>query len=191
MEAAIMTLDFFNRQMDRIGGLRFRPADLTSHWEALQSLPDVVLEAAVARAQRTRSEFPTPAELLVDADLVARHVNPVGPDEDRGVDLPGPVLIGRLPNGTPIYQERTWKYYCDDCEDSGMRSFWCGDEPSSRYPWLQVRRCHGPKCKLTQYAHDWSERCTCWDTNPKLVKDRERAQKYAEQAADDKKKRTH
>jgi hypothetical protein len=188
---AVMTRDFFKGQMARLAGLKFVPVDLTTHWEALHDMPDVVLEAAIARSQRTRVEFPTPAEIRVDADIVARHVTPVGPDEDRGADLDSPVTIGHLPNGAPIVQTRTWKYYCDICEDGGMRSWWCGAEPSKRYPWLSLRHCHNPKCRMTNYAHDWSERCSCWDTNPKLVKEREKAKKYAEQAAADKKTRAH
>lgn len=181
-----MTVEFFNQQMARMGGLKFRPADLTTHWEALQDMPEAVLEAAVTRAQRSRVEFPTPAELREDADHVARHVSPTGQDEDRGVDLPEPVTIGHLPSGLPVVQTREWKYYCDECQDSGSRSFWCGDVASARYPWMAVRKCGTRNCRKAQYEHEWVERCPCWESNPALVRKRESQRKYAEQS--DKKK---
>ena len=61
---------WFREQMTRLMGLKFAPADLTTHWEALSDVPEPVLAAAVSRAQRSRVDFPTPIELRQDADAV-------------------------------------------------------------------------------------------------------------------------
>ena len=58
-----MTRDIFTAQMRRMNGLRFPPADLGTHWEGLSDLPIDVLTRAIERSIRTRSDFPTPAEL--------------------------------------------------------------------------------------------------------------------------------
>jgi hypothetical protein len=67
--AVAMTETFFNQQMSRLIGLRFVPGDMTTHWEALQDLPEEVLSRAVAHAGRTRVDFPTPYQLRQDADM--------------------------------------------------------------------------------------------------------------------------
>jgi hypothetical protein len=54
----------FKRQMQRLGGLKFAPSDLQTHWEALRDLSDPELVAAVDRAQRECDEFPSPRLLL-------------------------------------------------------------------------------------------------------------------------------
>lgn len=173
-----MTIETFNVQMDRLAGLRFRPADLTTHWEALHEIPDAVLEAAVTRAQRTRSEFPTPVELRQDADQVAHHAQPIAPPEDRSAPLAEPFTITVPEVGTIVSITREWNYYCDTCSDGGWDSVWCGDEKApQRKPWHELRICdrrgkHDP--------HEWVRRCVCYDTNPALVRKRDAQQKYAE-----------
>lgn len=176
-----MTVRFFKDQMNRLMGLRFAPADLTTHWEALSDLPEAVLEAAVSLAQRTRVEFPTPVELRGDADKVAHHANPAAPAEDRTEVIAAPYTITVPQAGTVISVAREWRYYCEACSDSGWTSVWCGapsEKPSAR-PWQTVQACerHG-----AHGAHEWVTRCACADTNPALVRKRAAQQKYAETA---------
>lgn len=172
-----MRIEFFNEQMDRLRGLRFVPSSLETHWEALQQLPEVVLEAAVTRAQRTRVEFPTPVDLRRDADDVAPQVQHLEPLPDQSEDLPEPVDLGTLPDGTRLKPAtRLWRYYCDRCSDLGQASWWCGDEHSRRQPWIPFGRCprrgeHG--------AHEWTTECACAASNPAVLRKREQQVKYA------------
>ena len=173
-----MTLDTFNVQMGRLAGLKFRPADLTTHWEALNDLPDVVLEAAVSRAQRTRAEFPTPVELRQDADQVKPNALPVEPVEDRSISLAQPFTITVPEAGTIVSVTREWKYYCDDCSDGGWFTVWCGDEKNpSHKPWYQLQRCER---RAEHGSHKWMRRCVCYDMNPALVRKREAARKFTD-----------
>lgn len=178
-----MTRAFFEAQMARMTGLRFVPADLETHWEGLQDLPEGVLEAAVSRAVKVRIDFPVPQELRQDADIVAQRLTRE-PDEDRGVDLAEPVTIGTLPTGTPVVQRRVWRFYCNRCDDSGWEWLWCGDPMMlgdlECDPFRVRMRCE--RCG-DHRAHSWARRCACWDTNPALVKKRERQQQYAEAKA--------
>lgn len=167
----------FREQMRRLMGLRFAPADLTTHWEALQDVPIAILAEAVTRAQKTRAEFPTPVELRQDADAVAHLVRPSIEDEDRGVDLAQPVTLGCLPDGTPVIQHRVWRYLCDLCSDSGTVSVWCGEATPYTPAWMTRGPCERRKEHL---PHEWVQRCRCWDSNPDLIKKRERQGKYAD-----------
>lgn len=180
-----MTLDYFEAQMGRLSGLRFPPVDLTTHWEALRDLPADVLSAAVGHAQRTRVEFPTPVELRRDADAVRpRHD---GPGEDRYVELPAPVAftVPTLADGTrikPIVVDREWKFYCDDCHDSGRVSLWCGGR--NRAPWMIERTCESRKCERIRtghadYGHEWVTACMCVDSNPEIRRRKDRDAQYA------------
>jgi hypothetical protein len=53
----------FQEQMDRVGGLRFRPVSLQTHWEALGALEEDDLARAITWGQRRWSEFPSPLEV--------------------------------------------------------------------------------------------------------------------------------
>lgn len=175
-----MTLEFFRAQMDRLAGLKFAPADMTTHWEGLNALPEDVLEKAVSRAQQTRVDFPTPVELRQDADQACprrQAPEPVTPE------LPAPVVLGTLPNGHEVRATHEWKYYCDVCHDSGIREFWCG--PSRRQPWLERKMCGGHNCpKLgAGYNHSWVEPCPCATWNPEIKRRKEREARYAAERA--------
>lgn len=176
---AVMTEVFFHEQMDRLSGLRFAPSDLTTHWEALSDIPQAVLEAAVTRAQLTRSEFPTPVELRQDADVVAHLARPVAPEDDRSTPLAEPFTIDVPQAGKVISVTREWKYFCDRCDDSGVESLWCGEAGPSIKPWQTRQACERTKLHL---PHEWARKCICFESNPALVKKRERQQKYAETA---------
>lgn len=63
----------FKRQMHRLGGLKFAPQTLDTHWEALRDLGDDEFVAAVDRAQRECDEFPSPRQLRALAAPRWRH----------------------------------------------------------------------------------------------------------------------
>jgi hypothetical protein len=176
IQRVVNTWDHFSGQMQRLTGLRFPPADMRTHWEALRDLSASALEAAVSHAQKTRAEFPTPVELRQDADIAARP--PIGQDTDRGVDLPVPREVPIPSAGLTVRMTREWRYYCDRCSDCGWESLWCGDEAQSK-PWQMSWDCgrHGDHA-----AHEWVRKCSCWETNPALIRKRENQRKYADAA---------
>lgn len=177
-----MTQAFFEEQMHRLSGLRFRPADLDTHWEGLQEIPDEVLTAAIDRAIKTRVEFPTPYELRQDADQVAGHVRRIDAESDaRAVPLEQPHVIPFPQAGKTIRVEAEWKYYCEVCSDSGWESVWCGDiKATSRHPWQEPRTCER---RGAHDSHEWVRQCRCWESNPALIRKRENQRKYAEKGA--------
>ena len=151
-----MTREWFTAQMARMAGLRFPPADLETHWEGLSDLPEAVLQASVARAIRTRVEFPTPAELREDADVVAPSLREMDPSRSRTVDLPVPMTMGTLPTGTPIVARRTYTPVCERCQDTGFAPVDDSERPNAVTP------------------------CVCRATNPVLVRRRQAQARYAE-----------
>lgn len=174
-----MTFEHFEQEMGRLEGLKFPPPSLRTHWEALRELPEVVLAAAVSKARDEVTEFPSPKMLKIFAEQVRPRIVPV-PEEDpsRGIDLPQPVVIEdeRLPGPIPI--TRTWRYYCDRCEDSGLLTLRCegrGEEYASfaltRRPWVPEQRCERIK---SHYAHEWAKPCPCAATNPDVQRKNER-----------------
>ena len=183
-----MTRHWFDQQMARLSGLRFAPAETDTHWEALQDVPGSVLEVAVGRAAKTRSEFPTPVELRQDADQVAHFARPVEPAEDRSTPLEQPFTITVPEVGKVVSITREWSYYCETCSDAGWESMWCGypavtlkngEIRTLAKPWQAQRICdrRGP-----HMPHEWVQKCACSDTNPALVRKRDAMQKFAEVA---------
>ena len=163
-----MTSAVFASQMERLRPLRFGPSDFGSHWEALRDIPDELFTAAVSHALRTRAEFPAPAELRADTDVVARRngnrqaVHPTS----RAVPIEGgiPVEI-KSPFGGPsitLHVTETIRHDCDDCDDTGKVLFWCGDDASARWPWMYRRRCER---RNPHGDHDWAAECPCVPTN--------------------------
>ena len=147
---------WFSSIMAQLAGLPFAPATLETHWLGLSDMPRGVLEPAVARSARTRERFPSPAEIREDADAVRSQWVP-GP-EPEGEPLPEPVDVGVLPDGTRLPRARSrWEPRCPDCEDTGWK------------PASEDRR------TVT--------RCCCWETNPVLIRARDRMRKYAEARA--------
>jgi hypothetical protein len=160
---------FFKGQMRRLLGLKFAPVDMTTHWEVLKGVPDAVLVSAVARAQAECRDFPSPSELLSFADQV-RRAEPLPQEPDRGVDLIAPVVIGALPTGTVIKAKREWRYYCDDCQDSGWLSIWCGDTAQAK-PWQS----HGNCGRTREHgSHEFVTPCPCASSNPDVLRRKER-----------------
>lgn len=160
--------------------LRYAPSDLAGHQRALVDMDADDLAAAVEHALRTRVAFPAPAELRTDADLMRSRRLVVEQPEDRGIALPEPVLLGHLPNGTPVNASAVYRYFCEACSDMGWISLWCGAFAPHHKPWQALGHCgrfgvHG--------NHEYVVHCACFDSNPKLVRDRERQRKYAADAA--------
>lgn len=173
---------WFREQMSRMTGLKFAPPDLSTHWEALDDLPPLVLEAAVTLAQVTRVDFPTPVELRRDADQATASARSAVV-EDRSVELPAPVALGTLPTGQALPPAtRLWRYYCEDCSDTGRVSHWCG--AGRRQPWLEIRECEAYRCRSIkaghpEYGHEWVTPCPCAESNPAIRRQREKDAKYA------------
>lgn len=160
----------FRAQMRRLIGLKFAPADLTTHWEALHDMPEALLEAAVDVAQRDCGEFPSPKMLKSFADQVRARVVPVPQEEDRSEPNPSPLAVTVPHTDKVIPLKRYWRYYCEDCSDSGWQSIWCGD-PALAKPWQSHGHCgrnreHGP--------HEFVVVCPCASSNPDVQRRRER-----------------
>lgn len=165
-----MTATAFKLQMHRLSGLKFAPSTYDTHWEALSDLSDEQLHAAVSRATRECDEFPSPKMLRAFVTLEARRVNV--PEEDRGTDLSEPVVIPFPLGGRDLRITREWRYYCDTCQDGGWQSFQCdGHSQCGR-----DRQC--------PYPHKYVKRCACWETNPALIRKREKAAQSAHQRAE-------
>jgi hypothetical protein len=176
-----MTRAEFDGQMRRLAGLRFMPADLATHYEGLRDLPVTALMSAVSRAIRTRSEFPTPHELRMDADVEARAVPVEAEPADTLLAHPVDVVIpaSALTPALTLHITHAHDYACDVCRDTGWASLWCGQRPS--YAWLAVHSCgrqggHG--------EHEWVRHCHCRSTNRVLARRRAAAAvKYAQEPA--------
>jgi len=159
----------FTAQMRRMAGLKFQPSSLDTHWEALHDMPDALLAAAVEKAQRDSDEFPSPKVLRMFADQLRSLVMPLPVTEDRGKDLPEPVTA-TLPTGKVLPFKREWVYYCDQCSDTGWKTWWCGAGVSPGSPWVS-----SSVCRRTQEhgAHEWVGRCACAGSNPAVKRKRE------------------
>lgn len=176
-----MTWEFFETQMQRLRGLRFVPADMTTHWEALSELPESALEAAVSRAQRTRVDFPTPVELRQDADQAAPMQAEPEPDRSGALSEPRAIVVGNDASDVHLTLPvtRTWTYYCDVCGDSGWRGLWCGGDPKPK-SWLEHRTCGRRDSR--HLPHEWVEPCPCAEWNPAIKRRKEAEGKYAAKA---------
>lgn len=175
-----MSREWFDQQLGRMFVLRGSPDDSAEYWTAMQAVPDVVIEHGVTLAIRTRTWFPTPAELLQDCDT-ARPRTPE-PAPEREVSADSFTAVIKNPFGgadLKLTVDRVWKFYCDDCRDTGQRSWWCGHvEDDGRKPWYGIGHCgrrgeHG--------SHEYVARCACWQSNPELIRKRAAADvKYAD-----------
>jgi hypothetical protein len=171
----------FRDAMKRLMGLKFAPSELTTHWEALRDLTAVELDAAVARAQKESDEFPSPRMLraFVDEFRARQLVS----EEDQSRAIPVEPTTFEVPHvGLTIPITREWRYYCDECSDTGVRSFCCGAGESSRWPWMRVERCARRKAHAD---HEWVEPCPCAETNPDVQRKKARAQQVTRQRAVD------
>src|SRR5688572_16638064 len=85
-----MTAQAFKEQMSRLDGLKFAPATLDTHWEALSDLSPADLSAAITRAAKECDEYPSPKMIRA---FVALSSPRVGPDEDRSRPRDEPIVI--------------------------------------------------------------------------------------------------
>lgn len=176
-----MTQLAFERSMSRLTGLKFAPANLSTHFEALSDLTDTELDAAIGRAARECDEFPSPKMLRAFVDEHRARVEVPEEDPGRASVLDESRTIA-LPDGTTLSVPREWRYYCEVCSDTGVKSFWCGDKPSARFPWLSVMRCQRRKEHLD---HEWVESCPCAETNPDVQRKKARAQQVTRKQANE------
>lgn len=172
-----MTFEFFKAQINRLIGLKFAPADLTTHWEALQHMPEAAFEAAVTRAGGTRVDFPTPVELKQDADQAAPMMPE--PEADRGRDLSAPIEYSIPHVERTLKISREWNYYCSSCSDSGWQNWFCGGPGDVHKPWVERRTCDR---RGEHTAHEWVEACACASWNPELKRRKASEGKYAAKA---------
>ncbi len=147
----------FQQRMARLVGLRFPPASLQTHWEALRELAVEDLDNAISRAAKECGEYPTPNILRSFASQMATRI---GLDEDRSVPLEVPTVVRFPAGGVEVEITRAWKFYCDKCEDTG----WVGQKCAAN------GRCGRERC---HYAHDYVGRCECWHYNAALVRKRQ------------------
>jgi hypothetical protein len=90
-----MTFEFFQAQMDRVAGLRFRPISLQTHWEALQDLDQGALTRAITWGQKRWPDFPSPEQVL------------------QAVEVSLPAVTG--------FDDYRAQPYCSSCADTGWR----------------------------------------------------------------------
>lgn len=171
---------WFRAHMTRLSGLRFSPADLTTHWEAMHDFPEPLLDAAVTRAARECINFPAPWTLLSFGEQARARVLPVPQEAQRGVELAEPVVLGTLPTGLVIKATREWRYYCDNCTDSGWRSVWCGDVAEAK-PWQERGVCGRGK---EHGSHEFVVACPCAASNPDVQRRLERQRQSGRRGGD-------
>lgn len=172
-----MTIQAFQKQMDRLSGLKFAPLNLDTHWEALSDLDAMELDAAIGKAVKNCEDFPSPKMLRSFVDEYRRDL-PI-PEEDPSREHTAEPRTITTPYGDTHTFTREWQYYCEDCSDTGRRSYWCADKPSKRFPWMTVVRCNTPKCRRIlqgmEYEHEWVDACQCAATNPDVLRKKAQA----------------
>lgn len=177
-----MTREQFDAQLQRMVPLKAMPGDTDGYWEALQDIPNDVLEAAIGHALKTRAWFPTPAELRLDADAVRRREPLPAMPRPTVVDLEGVAYVEvRNPLGGPALRlavTREWRRDCHACDDTGWAAFWCGPDLTDRYPWLRLRRCERAD---EHHPHEWVVVCGCIPTNPTIQRRKAAGLRYAQE----------
>lgn len=160
----------FREAMTRLMGLRFAPASLQTHWEGLSDVKHAELEAAITRAQRECDDFPSPRQLRAFIDQ-ARSRPQLEPLEDRTIAVqPTTIEVPQIGVSIPVLRE--WRYYCQDCRDTGYRALWCGPD---RDPALFLGRTVG-RCGVAKEhcSHEFVVACTCATSNPDVQRKRAR-----------------
>ena len=151
-----------DRELLRLAGLRFVPADMTGHREVLADVVPDDLTAAVSLAQRECREFPTPAELLdlVHRVRMTRVASTPTPIVERPIE---PVEIPIPHTGRTVQVDREYEHECDLCDDSGWRPCWCG--PRDAMPGiLKLRGAQFTDCgrqRRDHAPHEFVVGCPC------------------------------
>lgn len=161
--------------MGRLGVLRGMPSDSDAFWEVFAGVSIEDMERGVKHALKTRAWYPAPVELMQDIEVSRPRQTwvppkPVDTDVARVVSIPNP-FGGK---GITVTVYRDWNYYCEKCSDGGFTSMWChaGKGVPPPKDWMDVMRC-GRGDHEDFYPHEWMQRCSCWDSNPALIKKRE------------------
>lgn len=172
---------WFIAQMRRLLGLKFAPASMDTHWEALQHVEEPVIDAALTEGVREWGEFPSPQQILGVAERIRGRVIRI-PDEDpsRETVLEQPIAYQVPHVATPLPVTREWRYYCEDCSDCGWRSVWCGPLTDAK-PWQESGHCgkrgeHPP--------HEFVVMCPCASSNPDIRRKQERARQAGRRGGD-------
>lgn len=167
---------WFLDQMKRLLGLKFAPATMQTHWDEMRGCSPELVAAAVEHARHESGEFPTPKMLRVYAEQARPRFVPVPAEIDREVGAANEPIDVPLPGGRVLPMRRIWNYYCETCHDTGLRSFWCGETPSERYPFLELSHCgrRAKKDPWGHYDHEWAGKCACADSNPDVLRKQER-----------------
>lgn len=166
-----MSPEHCEQQLHRLDALRGRPSDTFEYFGALADIPELVFTEAVEHALRTRTWFPTPAELRIDSDTASSRFRSAAIAEPQVEELVGggrEVTIKNPFGGKDLVLKvgRFWKNDCNACADTGWFSRQCPSEPCGR------RHDHAP--------HEWVTRCTCYDSNPTIERRRQAQAKYSE-----------
>lgn len=160
----------FEKQMSRLDGLKFRPANLQTHWEALGSIEESILAAAITKGQPTFDEYPSPKMLKVLIDELRSRPD-IAPEVDRSVEAPHRSID--IPQaGKVLSISREWNYYCDECSDSGWKTCWCGTDAKPK-PWLFSGHCGRRK---EHGSHEFVVPCPCAESNPDVQRRKARDQ---------------
>ena len=176
-----MTPAWFDVQLGRMVVLRNMPMDSSEYWPVFAQIPEAIVMRGINHAIKSRTFFPTPAELLIDCDTARARTPEPEPDRPHGDGFTATIRNPFGGKNISVQVDREWKHYCDHCSDTGHRTRWCGafTDPN-RKPWVDVGAC---AWKREHGTHEWAERCVCWDTNPALLRRRDREATYAKAAA--------
>lgn len=179
-----MTRDEFRDGMKSLRVLRGWPTDedaqqerLAAFWEHFEHADGAAFARGCQRAGRTRTFFPTPAELFADCEAAAPRDTWIAERPYREA----PTEIKYLPNPfggdgirVRVYLGEESGKTCDECNDTGWSSAWCG--PHKRQPWLRTVACGR---EGDHPAHEWVCQCGCWHTNARLIAKRARQAQHA------------
>lgn len=175
-----MTREWFDAQLGMLLVLRNIPDDTSGYFAALADIPESVFRRAVSHALRTRTWFPTPAELRRDCDVVAPRVDAadaweppdIDPDDANRVEIKNP-----LPDGKSIFLTVTkdWQHECEVCKDTGWSVIFCDGRSRPRQCGRSTFKCH--------YGHEYAVKCACFATNQTIQRRRGAQQKYAQDVA--------
>jgi hypothetical protein len=171
-----MTRKTFDAHLKRLAVLPFPPPTTDTHWDTMQNVPEDVLSAAVTEAAAMFDAFPTPRQLLACVAAVRRRMAQGGLTPDQSTPLPDTIYFD-VPNYGRLPIKREWKYHCEDCSDSGWRTYNCGAVTRPKPDTI------GVACERTidHAPHEWVGRCACAESNPEVIRKRERMAAMAAQ----------
>jgi hypothetical protein len=158
-----VTQEWLDKRLVALMVLRRPPDDTSGYLEVLQDVPQDYVEGAIRHALKSRSWYPTPAELLSDCDVVAAR--------DRKLPVPewptpeqlaeAEIAEIRSPYGVlRVRVVREWHDECTRCGDTGWAEFWCGEGQNT----MRHQEGHCGR-RRPHSGHSWVEPCFCRPTN--------------------------